>query len=64
MGKQSLSYQEHESKIWLNRPKEKYEARIEWFAYGVLGVLIGATAYVMDMIEETLVHFKDHYTQH
>ena len=64
MGKQSLPFQEYESKVWHNRPKDKYEARYEWAAYAFLGVLIGGTAYIMDMIEETLVHFKDHYTQH
>ena len=62
MGKQSLSYQENEAKIWRNRIPEKYESYLEWTAYGVLGILIGATAYIMDLIEESLVHFKDHYT--
>jgi hypothetical protein len=64
MGKQSLSYSEYESKVWVFRHKDKYEARMEWATYALLGVFIGATAYVMDLIEESLVHFKDHYTQH
>ena len=29
----------------------------------VVGILIGATAFMMDLIEEGLVHFKDHFTQ-
>lgn len=64
MGKQSLSYQEAESKIWINRIPDKYESVIEWTAYGVLGIMIGATTWLMDLIEESLIHFKDHYTQH
>lgn len=62
MGKQSLSYQESQAKIWRNRIPDKYESLIEWSAYGLLGIMIGAAAYVMDLIEESLVHFKDHYT--
>jgi hypothetical protein len=64
MGKQSLSYQEEQSRVWQNRLQQPYESYYEWTAYGVLGFLIGVTAYVMDLIEESLVHFKDHYTQH
>ena len=26
--------------------------------------MVAATAYIMDLIEESLIHFKDHYTQH
>jgi len=37
---------------------------VEWATYAALGVAIGGTAVLMDIIEETLVHFKDHYTQH
>jgi chloride channel 7 len=62
MGKQSLSYQEDQAKIWRNRVPDKYEVYFEWLAYGVLGIVIGLTAYIMDLIEESLVHFKDHYT--
>jgi hypothetical protein len=62
MGKQSLSYQEEQSNVWQNRPKDPYENYFEWATYGVMGVLIGMTAYIMDLIEEALVHFKDHYT--
>lgn len=64
MVKQSLNYQEVDSNIWRNREVDKYEVQIEWFTYFVLGVFVGATGFLMDLIEETLVHFKDHFTQH
>jgi hypothetical protein len=64
MGKQSLSYQEYETAIWKNRPPVKYENFIEWFAYVVCGILTGLCGFMMDTIEESLVHFKDHFTQH
>jgi len=62
MAKESLSYDDSNSKVWLDRPKKFYESQLEWFAYVVLGVLIGTCAFIMDIIEESLVHFKDHFT--
>jgi len=62
MAKESLSYDDSNSKIWLDRPKKIYESQLEWFTYLILGVLIGICAFTMDIIEESLVHFKDHYT--
>ena len=32
--------------------------------YVVVGILTGAVAFIMELIEESLVHFKDHFTQH
>ena len=64
MGKQSLSYQEAESAIWMNREAYPGEKFIEWAAYVMLGILIGLTGFFMDTMEESLVHFKDHFTQH
>jgi len=64
MGKQSLSYQEAESRVWQLREIGKNEVIIEWLCYALLGVFVGATAMIMDLIEEGLVHFKDHTTQH
>ena len=64
MGKQSLSYQEYETAIWKNRPPVQGEVFIEWFAYVVLGIFTGLCGFMMDTIEESLVHFKDHFTQH
>jgi H+/Cl- antiporter ClcA len=32
--------------------------------YVILGILTGLSGFLMDTIEETLVHFKDHFTQH
>ena len=63
MAKQSLSYQEHDSRVWQLRPRSPNEQIYETAAYIMLGVFIGATAALMDLIEETLVHFKDHFTQ-
>ena len=48
----------------LERPTRWYESYLEWYLYTLLGIAIGLTAFVMDIIEESLVHFKDHYTQH
>jgi len=62
MAKESLSYEDSNSKIWLDRPKKIYESQLEWFTYLVLGILIGICAFFMDIIEESLVHFKDHFT--
>ena len=62
MAKNALSYQEYESKIWMERPRDQYETQLEWLAYAIMGILISLTAFVMDLIEESLVHFKDHYT--
>ena len=64
MGKQSLNYQEAEAAIWKNREPVQGEKYIEWFAYVVLGILTGLSGFLMDTIEETLVHFKDHFTDH
>ena len=64
MGKQSLNYQEYETAIWKNRPVGKNEQYIEWFAYVVVGIITGLCGFMMDTIEESLVHFKDHFTQH
>jgi len=64
MGKQSLNYQEYETAIWKNRPTTKSEVYIEWFAYVVVGIMTGLCGFLMDTIEESLVHFKDHFTDH
>ena len=64
MGMESLSYQECESKIWKDRKEKPYESYLEWLLYGMMGLGIGTTAFIMDIIEESLVHFKDHFTQH
>jgi len=64
MAKQSLSFQEANSKIWQEREVGEHETFIEWGSYVVVGILVGSTALVMDIIEESLVHFKDHMTQH
>ena len=62
MGKNSLNYQEYDSKIWRERERGKHEKYIEWAMYAVVGILTGAAAFIMELIEESLVHFKDHFT--
>jgi hypothetical protein len=62
MAKQSLSFQEALSKVWQERDVGDREVYIEWGCYVVVGILIGVTALIMDLIEESLVHFKDHMT--
>ena len=62
MGMESLSYQDYESKIFKDRKDVWYEKYLEWFLYAMMGMGIGFTAFIMDIIEESLVHFKDHFT--
>ena len=57
-----MSYQEYDSAIWKNREVKGYEKYAEWGMYVLLGILTGLSGFVMDTIEETLVHFKDHFT--
>jgi hypothetical protein len=60
--KQSLNYQDLESRVWLHREPGRWETHIEYAAYIVLGLMIGLTAFVMDILEEFLIHFKDKFT--
>jgi hypothetical protein len=62
MAKQSLSYQELNSRVWQLKQEGKYDTIYEWGAYVILGIFIGASGFLMDLIEESLVHFKDHFT--
>jgi hypothetical protein len=61
--KESLSYEETLSAIYENREVGRFEKQIEIFCYFIMGFLIALTAWVMDIIEESLIHFKDHWTQ-
>eukprot|EP00356_Strombidium_inclinatum_P010961 CAMPEP_0170493870 /NCGR_PEP_ID=MMETSP0208-20121228/14316_1 /TAXON_ID=197538 /ORGANISM="Strombidium inclinatum, Strain S3" /LENGTH=185 /DNA_ID=CAMNT_0010769851 /DNA_START=214 /DNA_END=771 /DNA_ORIENTATION=+ len=63
MAKESISYQEYDSRVWSHREFHPNEVYLEWFAYMLLGIFIALTAMLMDVIEESLVHFKDHFTQ-
>jgi hypothetical protein len=49
------------SKVWLDRPIGKYEDAIETFLLVLSGFLIAFSAFIMDIIEESLIHFKDHW---
>ena len=62
MAKQSLSYQELNSRVWQHKQDGPYELYFEYGAYVLVGVLIGCCGFLMDVIEESLVHFKDHFT--
>ena len=61
---ESLSYQEGLAKIWRDRPSHWSEIYLEWLLYALMGMGIGITAFAMELTEESLVHFKDHFTQH
>jgi len=41
----------------------KYERYLEWAAYAMVGACVAASALVMELIEEALIHFKDHWAQ-
>ena len=62
MHKQSVNYQDSHSKIWKDRTKGASERVLEWSAYIMVGIIIALTAFTMDVVEESLVHFKDHFT--
>jgi len=47
--------------VWLERPIGKYEETIETTLYVLCGALIALSAFMMDLIEESLIHFKDHW---
>ena len=61
--KESLSYNDAISKVWLERPVGQYEEAIEICLLVLCGLLIALSALIMDIIEESLIHFKDHWAQ-
>ena len=62
-GKESLPYDEAHSIIWKDRPvNERLEAFKEWAAYAFIGLMVGATAFVMKVIEEELLILGVHLT--
>ena len=58
--KQSIGYNDSFSKVWQNRPINKWGSSMEISCYLLIGVLIAFCALIMDIIEESLIHFKDH----
>ena len=55
--KESLPYDEALANVWRERPcLETREAFMEWIAYGFVGVGVGVVAFIMEIVEEHLVH--------
>ena len=55
MKKESIAYDEAHTKIWRERPRRNQKEKLkEWLAYGLVGVFLGMTAFVMVTIEENL----------
>ena len=63
IGMESHSYQEGQAKIWKDRQSHWSEVYLEWLLYALMGIGVGITAFSMELTEESLVHFKDHFTQ-
>lgn len=61
--KNSVNYGDARSKVWLERPIGKYEDAIEVALLVLCGLFIACTAFIMDIIEESLIHFKDEMAQ-
>jgi hypothetical protein len=54
--KQSLPYDEVQTKVWRDRPKmAKMEQAKEWFVYMMVGFVSGTVAYAMICTEEFLL---------
>ena len=53
--KESLPYDEIQTQVWIERPKERQKEHLkEWLAYILLGLGIGSTAFLMSSLEEFL----------
>lgn len=61
--KNCLNYNDSLSKVWQNRPRNKWEGWIQTGCFILIGILIAICALIMDIIEEGLIHFKDHQAQ-
>ena len=61
--KESLAYDEAQSNVWINRPKDvQKEIWIEWSMMFLIGFCVGSTAYVMKVIEEELIKLCNELT--
>jgi hypothetical protein len=59
--KESIPFDECQSKVWRDRPtNETKEAIKEWGAYAMIGLLIGITAFLMKLLEEWLLEMGVH----
>ena len=55
-GKQSIPYDEIQTKVWRNRAAvRKAEHVREWTVYVLIGLLTGIVAFLMIVLEETLL---------
>ena len=57
--KESLPYDEFRSLVWKDKsdkPSKKSREIRTWFVHAVVGAFIGFTAFIMDRLEEYLVH--------
>ena len=63
--KESLPYDEVESLVWVDRPRQK---RVEhtkmWFAHFLVGLFVGIVAFIMVIFEEVINDHVGEYTQH
>ena len=63
MSKESIPYDEEQSKVWKDRPVFKNEALKEWMAYAVIGFLVVTIGIFMKIAEEGLLELALHMTQ-
>lgn len=62
--KESIPYDEIQTKVWRDRPKRRSAEHIrEWGAYILLGLGIGFTGFVMSTLEENLSGWISHTMQ-
>ena len=54
--KESLPYDEAQTKLWVNREKNYGKEKLmEWIAYAIVGLLCGTVAFIMILMEEKLL---------
>ena len=60
--KNSLSFQEMYTRVWMNREEGNWEGVQVIICFVFLGILVGLTGFLMDVIEMLLVYVKDSVT--
>jgi len=62
-GKESIGYDEINTKVWVDRPKQRQKEHLkEWLAYILLGFFLGIAAFMMATLEESLSAYIAHGT--
>jgi len=56
--KKSLNFELMNSKVFLERKRDKLDLFMEWMAFSIVGILTGLTAAIMSNIEERLTIFR------